>query len=119
MSEWSSWFDKSKLDVITRLRCAVAGVEPTLGELLEEAATYIEKMRTVRADVEGRWADANNGRHRAEKKLDNLIALNDSLRREIRLQRQEIAALREERKIFLTADLGSITPQNELSGDIP
>jgi len=118
MSDWHSWFDQKKMDIITRLRCAIPGNE-ALKELLEEAATSIETMRTIRADVEGRWADANNGRHAAEKKLRNLIALNDSLRREIRLQRQEIAVLREERKIFLQADDGPRIPQTELSGDIP
>lgn len=36
--------------------------------------------------------------------IEHLLAINESLRREIRLQRKEIAALRDERKIFLDAD---------------
>jgi len=37
-------------------------------------------------------------------KIEHLLAINESLRREVRLQRQEIAALREERKMLLDAD---------------
>lgn len=118
MSDWHSWFDQKKMDIITRLRCAIPA-NAAFKELFEEAATSIETMRTIRADAEGRWAAANNELHATEKKLHNLIVLNDSLRQEIRLQRQEMASLREERKIFLQMDAGLRIPQIAVSGDIP
>lgn len=40
----------------------------------------------------------------AAKIVEHLLAINESLRREIRIQRKEIGALRDERRILLDAD---------------
>jgi len=66
-------------DIVARLRAEVAW-EPEVGELLSQAADYIE-----------------------------------SLRREVRTQRLEIAALREERRAILGAD-DPPTPRNHNPG---
>jgi predicted RNase H-like nuclease (RuvC/YqgF family) len=42
--------------------------------------------------------------NKLREEIQQLKYLNESLRREVRTQRQEIAALREERRSFLNAD---------------
>jgi len=65
---------------------------------------YDENHPPVGTEIANKLREVGGFGLEAASTIEHLLAINESLRREVRLQRQEIAALRDERKMLLDAD---------------
>lgn len=65
---------------------------------------YDENHPPVGTEIANKLREVGGLGLEAASTIEHLLAINESLRREIRLQRREIAALRDERKMLLDAD---------------